>query len=220
MRLQDRPVFSLVNGHDRVSGTHRRCPQLSQTKRRRRHTSVVRRPDTARSRTLRRRVSCTARHLNPQSGHRDHDRVDATSTTNSLSVSTATANTRINRRCNRTRITSGDVGALLDRCAGTHRVQLGPDPRRWTPTSRSSHVHAQGQKTGPLAPRDRPLHQAISRPTALPDPPRGPRRLDIGVSVPPVALNGTVPDYYWMMSRIVSSSTTGVISSSLTSDHA
>ena len=51
------------------SSSHR-LSQPPHTNRRRIHTSVVRRPDTSRSRTERSRVSCTLWHLNPQCGQR------------------------------------------------------------------------------------------------------------------------------------------------------
>ena len=96
------------------SSSHR-LSQPPHTNRRRIHTSVVRRPDTSRSRTSRSRVSCTLWHLNPQCGQRGRLTADSTRTLNSLGVSTTTASTRISRRCSRTRITSEAIGALLDR---------------------------------------------------------------------------------------------------------
>ena len=79
-----------------------RVEHLSHTNRCRSHTSIVRRPDTSRSHSLRRRVSCTRTQRNPHAGQRDRLTVDSTSTLSSLGVSDATASTRISRRCNRT----------------------------------------------------------------------------------------------------------------------
>ena len=92
-----------------------RSPQLQQLNRRRIHTNVVRRPDTSKSRTSRSRTSCTLWHLNPQYGHRTRLAVDSTRTLNTAKVSMNASTTRIWRRCNRTRITSVAIEALLDR---------------------------------------------------------------------------------------------------------
>ena len=60
-------------------------------------------------------------------------------------VSTTTANTRIWRRCNRTRITSEAIGALLDRWCINHRFQQGLDPYSGTLNHPPPHVYAQAQ---------------------------------------------------------------------------
>src|SRR6266851_5253108 len=56
----------------------------------------------------------------------------------------------------------------------------GPVTRR---PSHSRLLHTT-QTTRPLTPRNRPLHQAIPRPTPPPHHPRRPRCFDIGVSEP------------------------------------
>src|SRR5258708_39189303 len=56
----------------------------------------------------------------------------------------------------------------------------GPVTRR---PSHSRLLHTT-QTTRPLTPRNRPLHQAIPRPSPPPHPPRRPRCFDIGVSEP------------------------------------
>ena len=122
-----------------------RSPQLPQLNRRRIHTKVVARPDTSKSRTSRSRVSWTLWHLNPQCGQRGRLTVDSTLTLNSSGVSTSTASTRIWRRCNRTRITSEAIGALLDRWCVNHRFQQGLDPYSGTLNHPPPHVSAQAQ---------------------------------------------------------------------------
>src|SRR5258708_12316616 len=57
----------------------------------------------------------------------------------------------------------------------------GPVTRR---PSHSRLLHTT-QTTRPLTTRNRPLHQAIPRPSPPPHPPRRPRCFDIGVSEPP-----------------------------------
>ena len=126
-----------------------RLSQPPHTNRRRTHTSVVRRPDTSRSRTARSRVSCTLWHLNPQCGQRGRLTVDSTRTLNSSAVSTTTASTRTWRRCSRTRITSEAIGALLDRDHVNHRFQQGPDPCSGTLNHPAPHVPAQAHKQQP-----------------------------------------------------------------------
>ena len=122
-----------------------RSVQLPQLNRRRIHTNVVRRPDTSKSRTCRSRVSCTLWHLNPQCGHRRCVWDDSTRTLNTAEVSSTTSNTRIWRRCNRTRITSLAIVALLDRWISTHRFQQGHDPNTGTLNQPAPHVYAQAQ---------------------------------------------------------------------------
>ena len=55
----------------------------------------------------------------------------------------ATASTRVSRRCNRTRIESEAIGALLDRGSLNHRFQQGLDPYSGTLNHPAPHVPAQ-----------------------------------------------------------------------------
>ena len=120
-----------------------RSPQLPHANRRRSHSNVVARPDTGRSRTLRRRRSCTVQHLNPHCGQRDQRRVDATSTMSWSVVSTTTASTRMRRRCSRTRIESGAIEASWIGDVRHHRFQRGLDPYTGTLNPPSPHDPAQ-----------------------------------------------------------------------------
>ncbi len=135
-----------------------RSPQLSQAKRRRRHSSVTRRPDTGRSRTRRMRVSWTRRQANPHWSQRDHDRVDATSTTSSKPSSTTISFTRIDRRCRRTCIVSGLNGASWISMSDNTEFSEAPARAGGSSTGGSSHGHAQRRIVavwvgGPTPPR-------------------------------------------------------------------
>ena len=116
-----------------------RSPQFPHSNRRRRQTRVVRRPLTPRSRTRFVLWSHTRKQRNPQWRHRDHSRVDATSTSRRSTVSTGTLVTRTPDRCRRTDIRS-DIeasppiqGIFSDRVWGFSMIVNTPSPssRSW-----------------------------------------------------------------------------------------
>ena len=126
-----------------MRGVERRVEQFSHTNRRRIHTSAVLRPDTSKSRTRRRRGSCARVQRNPHNGRRGRLSVDSTSNPNSLGVSTATASTRISRRCIRTPLDSQATGThwIIDH--DNHRFQQGVDPQSGTLNHPAPHASAQ-----------------------------------------------------------------------------
>gem|GEM_PF-2953401 len=119
-----------------------RLSQLSQTMRRRDHTSVTARPDTSKSRTFLARRSCTLWHFNPQFAKRSLNNMDSTPTLSAPGVSSTTSSTRTCGKCSRTAITSQAIEALLDRDHANHRFQQGLDPCSGTLNHPPPHVFA------------------------------------------------------------------------------